>query len=279
MSSGRKHDSRERQITEEIERISNACKQDLETMSRKENDGQPEAEPSNGWKTKADELSSSRDSVPHASSKETDSDGLHASFENSQPRHVISGPSWDCSTDTSHCLQRWYLKSQTITTDAKYVKILGEEGSVALYVPDSAPSCELQDLDFEEILDASEGHRVDASALGRYLSNSSSEFWSSNYRCHLTSLEALHFAAKIYSTIPDASVDLSVISKPIHGYYWTVHAADRLRHVRSFSCIATFESGYLNIYLDTLKGVMGISTGNSLYMAQFLWSDPYRPPP
>ncbi|OCL08861.1 hypothetical protein AOQ84DRAFT_257707, partial [Glonium stellatum] len=50
-------------------------------------------------------------------------------------------------------------------------------------------------------------------------------------------------------------------------------------HARSLSCVAAFESGSLNIDQKDLREVLAISAGSSLYITQFLWSDPFSPAP
>jgi len=197
-----------------------------------------------------------------------------------------------------HCLYQWYLPTERKEDKVRFKKIFGGTGSVAIYLPTGssdpqssakmavAPSQDLDfltknidilpDLDLNELVEALEGNAVNASALSRYLLSGNSGFWTSEYQTHLSSLNNLHFAETIYSKLPDARVDLSVTVRPFHEYHWTSSGPEHLAHARSFSCIATLESGHLNINPTNLAEVMGISTGNSLYIALVrpVWSAP-----
>ncbi len=91
---------------------------------------------------------------------------------------------------------------------------------------------------------------------------------------YLESLDALRFASKLYKTQPDALVELSITKTTLNSYQWYGRS---LNHARAFACIATFETGYLNVDPSTIEDVIGVSAGSSLYIAQFLWLDPYLP--
>ncbi|KAL5330502.1 hypothetical protein ACEPPN_000019 [Leptodophora sp. 'Broadleaf-Isolate-01'] len=123
-------------------------------------------------------------------------------------------------------------------------------------------------LSIEELVNKLESEVIDVQALDRHLSGIASSFWGSGYKDHLESLEALHFAAEIYSHLMDATID---------GWAQNIRNT-KLERPKALSCIAAFESGNLNIHPSDLKDVMGISTGNSLYIAEYLWMDPYERP-
>jgi hypothetical protein len=225
--------------------------------------------------------------------------------ENGAPKDNDSAQEWSCDISDFHCLNGWYLKADTSKSTERFTKVFGNMGSsIAIYMPSKrlssrpevdliefpnypalADSEELQrksaqfpNLAIHEIIEALESGQIDPTALAQYVVGGHSKFWSSDYQNHLKSLNALCSAATVYSNIPDATVDLSITGKPFHDYQWANDGQDELAHARSLSCIATLESGHLNIAPESLAGVMGISTGNSLYIAQFVWSDPHHPP-
>lgn len=116
----------------------------------------------------------------------------------------------------------------------------------------------------------------DIAELGNYLSGITSSFWAAGFKDHLESLGALHFATEIYEHLMDATIDLEVTSIPLNQFQWAPHNfVSNLSRPTAFACVATFESANLNILPSDLKDVMGISTGNSLYIAEYLWTDPY----
>ena len=91
----------------------------------------------------------------------------------------------------------------------------------------------------------------------------------------VASLNALSFAAEVYSDLPDARVELSITKSALHNYHWASPTDKNLAHARALSCIAACESGDLNIKPKELKEVMAISAGSSLYITPFLSSDPF----
>jgi hypothetical protein len=295
---------REILLTQEVERISEIYRQRLCAMSN-DKDGVPKGEPGGKTMPRASAgkgptgNQATAGEPPRTSFEATEAGCLNASHENLKTQE--SRPVWNCEMSNFDCLQGWYLQADTEASNAHLTKIFGDTDSVAIYTlrhrdshsdsetavpqypaladPDvQRLSDNIPSLTINEVTEALERGQLDALALSRYLLSGDSEFWTTDYRKHLASLEALYSAATIYSNIPDASVDLSVTGRPFHDYQWVAHGPSNLAHARSFSCIATLESGHLNISPDTLAGVMGISTGNSLYIAQFLWSDPYSPP-
>lgn len=120
---------------------------------------------------------------------------------------------------------------------------------------------------------------MDENALLQYLKEGDNDLLSGILNCCIRSLTALHFAYEVYSNLPDARVELSITKSTLQNYSWSTPTVDDLAHARSLSCIATFETGDLNIHPKDLKEIMGISAGSSLYIAQFLWSDPFSSPP
>ncbi|KIM99342.1 hypothetical protein OIDMADRAFT_30945 [Oidiodendron maius Zn] len=166
----------------------------------------------------------------------------------------------------------------------EYKLCFGLPPSIGIFLPvmdgDDYPSTLFppKHLSEQDLIDIFESEAIDIVALDYYLSRITSSFWGSGYKDHLESLEALHFAAEIYTYLMDATIDLEVTSTPLNQYEWAKTRKSKWTRSNSFSCIATFESGNLNIYPSDLKDVMGISTGNSLYIAEYLWTDPYDSP-
>lgn len=113
------------------------------------------------------------------------------------------------------------------------------------------------------------------------------------------SLRALATMAKVYKSLPNATVPLSIISfgplsdalwVPTRRYQYHDAGDDRdelepstvppvllpfeLTRPATFSCIAMFESGGFNFLPEFLDRVMAISVGDSIYVAAPLLCDP-----
>ena len=99
---------------------------------------------------------------------------------------------------------------------------------------------------------------------------------------HARSLQALESAVSIYRTLPQATIALGVASKPLHEAKWMEKVSTndlqpcRLNQEQVFACIIMFESGSFNIDPKVLNHVMAMSTGNSIYVASPLLSDPWE---
>ncbi|KAI9876141.1 MAG: hypothetical protein M1830_007263 [Pleopsidium flavum] len=107
----------------------------------------------------------------------------------------------------------------------------------------------------------------------------------------MQSLRALATVVEVYKSLPKASVALRIASRPLHQSKWVpvlyshlygpkLPLGDLQPHVLSraqtFACIAMFESGSFNLDPDTLAPVMAMSSGNSIYVAAPLLSDPWK---
>lgn len=238
-------------------------------------------------------------------SPEESDDGLTAETSIGDDRKqgsngVVDNPQHNCE-----CLNGFYLKRVSRTnTNTVLQKIFGDASLVSVYIPKGDLTSEfgppdtrhnedrsqllalaqeysdiLMGLSLEEVIDALDKDLLDASALGHYLFKRDATFWLAEYQTHLLSLNALYFADSVYLNLAGALVDLSISALPLYEFHWSHSVPTNLAHARSFSCIAALESGRLNIPPSNLADVMGMSTGNSLYVAQFLWSDPHAPPP
>ncbi|RDW60754.1 hypothetical protein BP6252_12137 [Coleophoma cylindrospora] len=197
--------------------------------------------------------------------------------------------SWSCRGSKSDCVLKSYLPLPKYhSTDVQfYCRVFVGWDDVDIYLPfEELPNGPPIDftipvLPLQEITKALQDDTLDASMVLRFLTRKETITECLGGIDNYSSLSALNFASEVYSNIPDARVELATTSIPMHTFHWSndLDIGQRLDHARSLSCIASFESGYLNIRPAELREVMGISAGNSLYIAQFLWSDPFLPPP
>jgi hypothetical protein len=109
------------------------------------------------------------------------------------------------------------------------------------------------------------------------------------------SLMAIMSAEKVYSQLNNAKVSLKVIGRPIHLANWVPtisshykfevnhkeqkvdfpsYQAFELDRAQTFACISYFESGTIDVEPGSLSQVMAMSSGNSLFVAKPLLSDP-----
>lgn len=91
-------------------------------------------------------------------------------------------------------------------------------------------------------------------------------------------LTAMVFASTLYQGLPGATVSLEVLKIPLLDAGWA-HVAwspskDLLSLPTFFSCLAMFESGQFVIGRESLKGVMAMSSYDSIFVASALMSDP-----
>ena len=93
---------------------------------------------------------------------------------------------------------------------------------------------------------------------------------------YFKSLDALATAAMIYDSMPEADVSLSIIKEPLHNYHWArIQTSDKIPdRENALACIASFETGSLNLKKSDLKDVLAISVGNSIYATESLLHDP-----
>jgi len=97
------------------------------------------------------------------------------------------------------------------------------------------------------------------------------------------SLRALATAASMYDTFPGTIIPFQVCSCALGEaswipkiYHWdgTYRTIFRLTRAEISACLALFESGACDIQPDALSRVMAMSTGDFLYIAECLLSDP-----
>jgi hypothetical protein len=99
------------------------------------------------------------------------------------------------------------------------------------------------------------------------------------------SLQALATAARVYALLPDATIALRVLERRLLNIGWMPPAFStggsafqprRLSLPQTFSSVAMFDTGTLNINHEELDKVFAISLGSSIFAATRLLIDPYE---
>lgn len=89
------------------------------------------------------------------------------------------------------------------------------------------------------------------------------------------SLHALSLATQTFADLPGATINLKIISTPLHQSLWLPPQGVRfLSRGQKFACIAVFESGLYNIDPIVMKDVIAISSRNSIFASALLHNDP-----
>lgn len=170
----------------------------------------------------------------------------------------------------------WYISKSRPSEDHTFSALLGAAKNCSVFFPPNKSKSldEFLHVPLDEAIQCLECDVVDADALGRHLVHV-----MQSYPQPFASLNALDMARKLYNQIPGDLVQLSVTARPIHQYRWTTFTSSSMTSISPaamFACIATFATGYLDVDPLSLKDVMCISTGNSLYASHFLCTDPYE---
>ena len=97
------------------------------------------------------------------------------------------------------------------------------------------------------------------------------------------SLMALAAAQEVFNDLPNAEVDLAVVSRSLSQAKWA-QSLSRLpdfvmTRASAVACICMFESGELNLQPEDLEDVMAVSSSNNLYASEVLFCDPFESPP
>ena len=108
----------------------------------------------------------------------------------------------------------------------------------------------------------------------------------------IMSLSALFVATRLYEKMPGTRINTKIFDRTLTKTHW---ARGRLFDARkslmsgwndfsldlseSFSCVAWFETGEIDLVPSSLQNIMTIATGNSLYIPASLISDPSDNPP
>ncbi len=97
---------------------------------------------------------------------------------------------------------------------------------------------------------------------------------------YFESLIALARAREVYVNLPEAEVDLNVVSIPLWSTKWATaalfHDHQVLTRAVSFACVAMFDTGYLDLDLEAFDEVIAISSANTIYASEILFCDPWR---
>ncbi|CAG9952349.1 unnamed protein product [Clonostachys rosea f. rosea IK726] len=97
-------------------------------------------------------------------------------------------------------------------------------------------------------------------------------------RCEpiIASLRSLAIAQSIYEGLDGATVSSSIVERGIFDAKWAelYHSNAIVSRSVVFGCIAMFDTGKLNLDTERLEEVFALSSGNSIYAASRLLSDP-----
>lgn len=92
------------------------------------------------------------------------------------------------------------------------------------------------------------------------------------------SLAAMVFASTLYQALPGATVSLGALKIPLPTAGWPQMASrpsnNDAKFPNLFSCLAMFESGQFAVSPSSLKGVVAMSSYDSIFVASALMSDP-----
>lgn len=93
-------------------------------------------------------------------------------------------------------------------------------------------------------------------------------------------LDNLQHANTLYTHLPQAQVNLQVASRALNKWYWATSFEERndksdgLDLASCLSCIASFETGYLDLDPGKLQEAFAVSHENSIYVASPMLADP-----
>ncbi|CAG9983984.1 unnamed protein product [Clonostachys byssicola] len=92
----------------------------------------------------------------------------------------------------------------------------------------------------------------------------------------ITSLRSLAIAQSIYEGLDGATISSSIVKQGIYNAKWAelYHSNAIVSRSVVFGCIAMFDTGKLNLDTERLEEVFALSSGNSIYAASRILSDP-----
>lgn len=131
----------------------------------------------------------------------------------------------------------------------------------------------------EDVEAASKADAIDGVELRNALRRRISCRENSSY---FLSLSILASVEEVYKQLGDATITPSITTKPLSSAKWLNRNADsfwafRMTREETFGCITHCESG-LNLHVSTFKGVMAVSSADSIFVAQELLCDPLKQP-
>ncbi|MCJ1381143.1 hypothetical protein MMC17_004252 [Xylographa soralifera] len=164
-----------------------------------------------------------------------------------------------------------------------YEFVYGDYWTAAVFQPvhrDKHPRPVPNTINIQTLIPILSSKLIDYSRLPAQLCKVSLVPFSKDRRAYFRSLDALDLANKIYSSLGNSTIDLRVTKQPLHCWNWCNIPRDDFDQgydlADAFSCIASFETGSLNLNPKDLdaSAAMAMSYGNSIYVAEKMISDP-----
>ncbi|KAK2808292.1 hypothetical protein FQN50_004851 [Emmonsiellopsis sp. PD_5] len=168
--------------------------------------------------------------------------------------------------------------AQTFTSDLMSIKakgkninlsyVCGNPESAAIFTSSSTAPV-VRDTSYEDILWCIESGYLDLSKLNELIKRQTSPLFRT--------LLALVLASKIYNTLPDATVTVSVLNQPLVECHWAKASLyyffptpwsqiNSMSREIAFSVVAYFE-GFIDTDPDNLKDAFALCSGDSIYVA------------
>lgn len=167
----------------------------------------------------------------------------------------------------------------------KYFFLYGDSSRAAVYQPARRAVLGRSDLALpaDYIIRALENGDLDAFRfVNHFIPLSHPQLVNLNTSDYFRSLLAFAQADQIYATLPQVEINLTVFEKTLCASNW---AQSLFRDPRrefekkvSLACTSLFDTGYLDLQIEDLEGVLAISSANSIYGSEFLVCDPSHRP-
>ena len=165
----------------------------------------------------------------------------------------------------------------------RYHYVFGDLKTAAIFKSET-PASDVYEVPIEDLLWCLRSHLFCPPALLAHIKN-----WYSDVATVRT-LKALSVISVIYKLLPDATIAITALEKPLHETNWAQsmyrskadlndYALDTMHHRGeifderllsksiAFACVAYLESGYCDIMPDHLVDVFAMSSGDSLYIS------------
>jgi hypothetical protein len=137
-------------------------------------------------------------------------------------------------------------------------------------------------IDFDDIISALQAGLVDPQSLAKHLTFVKTKDPNPNgkYEGYFTSLAAVEYINELYKSMDSATIDLKVASQTLKDLKWVKNWnwSQKRRRAReqSFACIATLDTGTVDLHPSKFENVMAMSSTDSLYIAASLMCDPTK---
>ena len=208
--------------------------------------------------------------------------------QQSKNRDDIYDFEYDGSTDSvlSSIRERrqTYFQAYRETSDreipeSNYFCLCSFSPDIAIYQPGQAPSSDTSNAmpiaTLEDVTRVLQNGAFEVEPLEKFLTSPDIMNIKAQDFEFLRYLDALVTASRVYSSLDEAYVELSIVSKPLGEAKWATEPYYEISRSRAFSCVAWFENNGLNIEPEDLQHVMAISVRDSLFVAETLVRDPY----